>query len=84
MSIERLLELNPDIILGMTTNPNPSPAELEAFRGRFDKLSTLSAAKNQRIGVVAGPEIYSTGPLLLQLVERFAEAIRKLEPKDAP
>jgi ABC-type Fe3+-hydroxamate transport system substrate-binding protein len=80
ISIERLLELDPDIIIGMASESNVSPEAVQAFEDRFAKLPTLSAAQGGHIAIIAGPEQFSVGPLLLELIDSLRDAIAESTP----
>jgi iron complex transport system substrate-binding protein len=77
ISIERLLELDPDVIIGMASEPAVSPQAAQAFKDRFAKLPTLTAAQRGSITLIAGPEHFSLGPLLLDLIDSLRAAIEE-------
>lgn len=81
ISIERLLELNPDVIIGMASEPAVSPQAAQAFKDRFAKLPTLTAAQRGSITIIAGPEQFSVGPLLLDLIDSLRAAIEESTAK---
>ena len=55
------------------------------FANRFAKLPTLKAAESGRVAVIAGPEIYSTGPMILELVDTLKHTIdSQLQTGSAP
>ena len=81
ISIERLLELDPDIIIAMASEPAVSPEAEQAFKDRFAKLPTLTAAQRGSITIIAGPEQFSVGPLLLDLIDSLRAAIEESTSK---
>ena len=72
MSVERLLQQDPDMIL-LLHNGQMSPQSKDQWIQSFDALSSLSAVKNKRIAVIEGENIMGVGPGILTLVEQIRE-----------
>ena len=47
ISIERLLAINPDIIIGMTSTENPSAEAIKRFKERFFEASDAKSERNE-------------------------------------
>jgi len=73
LSLERLIELDPDAIVVITLREAPGDAELAPYR----KLSTLRAVRDHRLAVVAAPEAYVNGPRVLAFVDHLAPIVAK-------
>jgi iron complex transport system substrate-binding protein len=69
LSNERLLELDPDAIVVLLL-PGGAGAAEAAVR-RFQRFTTLTAVKNQRVGFVEHAAAYTHGPSVLGLVDRL-------------
>ncbi|AGC42323.1 ABC transporter periplasmic substrate-binding protein [Myxococcus stipitatus DSM 14675] len=76
ISIERLLTLDPDIILVLLDGPKLSPEEEARQLAAWKQLSVLRAVKQGHVRVVSGPGVQSTGPRILDLVEQLQAALR--------
>ncbi len=77
LSLSRVIELDPDQIIILTTSTRPADAAL--FHEAWSKLTPLAAVRAGRIGVLGGPETYADGPRILDLVDRLAAEIKRLE-----
>jgi iron complex transport system substrate-binding protein len=76
LSLERLIELDPDAIVVLTLRENTGDPELAPYR----KLTTLSAVRDHRLVAVAAPEAYVNGPRVLALVERLRPVVTRIGP----
>lgn len=75
MSLERLIELDPDhivVLAGSALDAEAQSRTLEAFRA----ITPLSAVRNGRIGVLQGAGTLSTGPSILELPDRLSAVLR--------
>ena len=72
LSPERLLEVNPDAIVVLSSRPTRTRAEAVAH---FRKWTPLACVKNERIGVLSVPGSLTVGPSVLELVPRLKGAI---------
>ena len=77
LGLERVLELDPDVILILIApHEQRSPA---AFVEDFRRFSSLRAVKNGRVRAVAAPEAFANGPRILQLADRLERELREVE-----
>lgn len=79
MALSKVIELDPDQIIVLTTSKRPADAAL--FRDSWSKLTPLKAVRAGRVGVLGGPETYADGPRVLELVDRLAAEIKRLAAK---
>ena len=86
LSLERLLEVDPDVILTMVPIDDLTPDARREIASRFHKLTRLRAVRNQNVGVLAGSQYFSTGPTVLALVQALRDEVRRLKvaPQGAP
>jgi iron complex transport system substrate-binding protein len=73
ISLERLIELDPDAIVVLTLAKNPGDAELAPYK----KLATLRAVRDDRLAILEAPEAYVNGPRVLALVEKLAPVVAR-------
>jgi iron complex transport system substrate-binding protein len=77
LSLERVLELDPDVILILVApHERRSPAE---FVADFRRFSSLRAVKSGRVRAIAAPEAFANGPRILQLADRLERELREVE-----
>ena len=74
LPLERLIALDPDVIVVLSASPLDAAAEART-RSAFDALTPLAAVRHGRVRVIAGPEVLRTGPSVLELVPRLAAEI---------
>ncbi|TVQ94658.1 MAG: ABC transporter substrate-binding protein [Deltaproteobacteria bacterium] len=81
LSLEALIKLDPQAVVILHASDDPASAEplLKAWR----RLKPLRAVQQDRVKVVADPKIYSTGPQILDTVERVREVVQTL-PRSEP
>jgi ABC-type Fe3+-hydroxamate transport system substrate-binding protein len=76
LSLQRVIELDPDIIILLV---------LERQRGdplaAWRKLEPLRAVRDNRLSVIEAPEAFANGPRILDLTERLAREIERLRPR---
>lgn len=75
LSVEQLLELDPDLVL-ILPRPGASVEERRKQLTAFSALAPLRAVKAGRIGIVNGTQ--SVGPSILQLVDSLAGMLKKM------
>ncbi|MEN0067871.1 MAG: ABC transporter substrate-binding protein [Myxococcota bacterium] len=78
MSLERLIELDPDVIVVLSAQ-SLDPAAATRMTDALRKIEPLKAVRDGRIGVVHGPGTLSTGPSILELPARIAAAVKRAE-----
>ena len=71
LAIERLLEVDPDVILVMIADNGASDEALARHRQFWDRFTMLSAVKSDRIDFLVGGQHFYTGPGILDLVEKI-------------
>ena len=76
LSIERILEIDPDVVVMMISNPSTNAETLAQHRSFWDRLSQLRAVQNKRIHFLVGGEHFYTGPGILNLVTALQDSIR--------
>jgi ABC-type Fe3+-hydroxamate transport system substrate-binding protein len=74
LSLERLVELDPDAIVVLTLREGNAESVLAPYR----KLTALRAVRDDRITVIPAPEAYVNGPRVLALVDRLIPVVEGL------
>lgn len=75
MPIERLISVDPEVIVILSADDSLSDADRSRLTHAFDALTPLTAVKTGRVRVVAGARFHSTGPSLAELVPALRQAI---------
>ncbi len=75
ISVERLLKLDPDIVVMMIANPNATDETLLEHRRFWNRLKQLTAVREDRIHFLVGGEHFYTGPGILRLVEALTNQL---------
>lgn len=75
LSPERLLELDPDAIVVLTSRPSRTSAQV---RSHFSKWAPLKAVKNGRVSALSVPGALTVGPSVLELVPLLQKEIASL------
>ena len=83
LSIERVIGLDPDVVLILVT-ADPLAPEVEARHLAGWRALPIAAAKRGAVRVIHGKGIESTGPRILDLVEKLAAALREAAPPAPP
>lgn len=75
LSVEGIIQLNPDIIIDIYPEADDHNADLQQVRQRWQSLKHIDAVKNNRIYIIE--ESYATipGPRIILLLEQFARII---------
>lgn len=75
LSVEGMIQLNPDIIIDIYPEANDHNASLQDVRQRWQSLKHINAMKNNRIYIIE--ESYATipGPRITLLLQQFAKLI---------
>jgi iron complex transport system substrate-binding protein len=79
MSLERVVDLDPDLIIVLTESEMLESAARERLLAGFRALHSLRAVQAGRIAVLADPSVFATGPRILRLVERLKTRISTLQ-----
>ncbi|MBN2193275.1 MAG: ABC transporter substrate-binding protein [Polyangiaceae bacterium] len=81
MSLERLLAIDPDVIVVVGGGATGNDATLEAVR----RFSTLTAVRTDRLGAIPEEGFLVPGPRTLAMVEALGQLLaRLLDPGSAP
>jgi iron complex transport system substrate-binding protein len=75
LSLERVIELDPEAILILSPDSDLSPEARRAMVEDWRRISPLTAAGEKRVAVVAGDSLYFTGPATIRLAERLRRAL---------
>jgi ABC-type Fe3+-hydroxamate transport system substrate-binding protein len=78
LSIEELLRIDPDQIILLVDAERTDAAEAQKRLEPLRKLTPLKAVQTDRVGVLWAPNVFSTGPNILDLVEPLRREIRRL------
>jgi iron complex transport system substrate-binding protein len=75
LSLERLISLDPEVILVLVAKDRLEPEEAARQLAAWKRLSVLRAVQQDRVKLVHGPGVQSTGPRILDLVEQLRAAL---------
>ena len=76
LSIEALLEIDPDVIVVLSADATPETVSNQ--RDFWDNLPMLSAVKNDKIGFLTGREHFSTGPRVVAFQALLEAEVKRL------
>jgi iron complex transport system substrate-binding protein len=79
LSLQRVLELDPEIVIVLSRAPHAAEYIARKYVEDWKALEPLRAASAGRIGVVQGPDVHVTGPRILALVEQLRSEIVRLK-----
>jgi iron complex transport system substrate-binding protein len=78
LSIEEILRLDPDAIVILVSG-NELPLETrDRFIADFQSLPSLRAVRDKRVRVLHGDILFVTGPRVLAVIDRVADALRDM------
>jgi iron complex transport system substrate-binding protein len=77
LSLEGLLELDPDVIVVMTSRPVDDAVRAEVL-ANWAPLTPLGAVAQGRIGVLGGPAVLSPGPAVLDTAVALRSELARL------
>ncbi len=80
ISLEGLLELDPELIIVLTSDPQITHAT--AILDGLKRLTPLRAVRSGRIAVIADENVFATGPSIMRLIERFRLVVAELLSSD--
>ncbi len=78
MSVEELIKLDPDVIVAMIADVSQFETEREAYRKALARLPMLRAVKDDSIGFLKGPALFSTGPRIVGFVDALRGELERL------
>lgn len=73
LSLERVVELDPDAVI-VLLNSEAAPAK--RIEQQWQRLSTLAAVKRGRVATLVAPEAFANGPRILALVDRLSTRLK--------
>ena len=79
LSLERVVELNPDLVIVLSARGDLATDQQAAILEDWRALDTLRAVRENALGLVAGDGILDTGPGVLDLVDLLHAEIERLE-----
>lgn len=79
MTAERVLALDPDVIVLLSSEPLDAEARAAAI-ARWSELTPLTAVKHGHVRVLAQEQLLSTGPGVLGFVEALSPLVRAQSP----
>ncbi|RKH12073.1 ABC transporter substrate-binding protein [Corallococcus praedator] len=78
LSLEGLIAVDPDAVLVLVTTPRMDAGQQAVVLAPWKKLTGLRAAREDRVRLVVGSDVQSTGPAILDVVERLRAALGTL------
>jgi cobalamin transport system substrate-binding protein len=78
LSVEAMMQLDPDAIVLLVANDALTPEAREAFLADFRTLPSLRAVRDNRVRVLNGNILFVTGPRVLAVIDRLAAALRDM------
>ncbi|CAM3257557.1 ABC transporter substrate-binding protein [Corallococcus sp. ZKHCc1 1396] len=78
LSLEGLIAVDPDAVLLLVTAAEMDAGQQALVLAPWKKLTGLRAAREDRVRLVIGPDVQSTGPAILDVVERLRSALGTL------
>jgi ABC-type Fe3+-hydroxamate transport system substrate-binding protein len=79
ISMERVIELDPDMIIMVGIREKATGSEREQMLADWSRITPLTAVQKGRVGVVSGPHFYGAGRRLLRAVEDLRAEIERLK-----
>jgi iron complex transport system substrate-binding protein len=77
MSLADAIALDPDAVVVLVPTP-PSEQAVERTRTQWAALDGMRAVQQGRVAVLAGPDVQSVGPDVLDLVPRLESELQRL------
>lgn len=84
LSVEGLLQLDPDAIILLVASDELSEATRAQFLADFAALETLRAVRERRVRVLHGSVLYVTGPRVIAVIDQVAAALRDMQLVPSP
>ncbi|NBD12020.1 MULTISPECIES: ABC transporter substrate-binding protein [Corallococcus] len=78
LSLEGVIALNPDAVLVLINAPALDAEQQARVLTQWKQLTGLRAAREDRVRLVIGPDVQSTGPAILDVVDRLHAALGTL------
>jgi ABC-type Fe3+-hydroxamate transport system substrate-binding protein len=80
ISVERVIALDPDMIIMVSAQDDVTSEARAALLSELGRLTPLSAVRSGRIGIVAGSHFYGAGGRLLRAIDELRAEIERLTP----
>jgi iron complex transport system substrate-binding protein len=74
-SAEGIIQVNPEVIIDLTSERLPSEKAAEEVIAQWDELRTVDAVKNDRVYLVSGNHALRPGPRYIQFLEELARLL---------
>jgi iron complex transport system substrate-binding protein len=81
LSLQRILEIDPDVIILLVAGRTGDTAATEKLLADWRALKPLTAVQRGRIAVVDAPEAYTMGPRILAMTDRLQTALARMAAK---
>jgi ABC-type Fe3+-hydroxamate transport system substrate-binding protein len=78
LSLEGILQLDPDAIVILVADDTLAPETREAFIADVATLPSLRAVRDHRVQVLNGSILFVTGPRVLAVIDQVAAALRAM------
>ncbi|MBZ0137201.1 MAG: helical backbone metal receptor [Planctomycetes bacterium] len=78
ISMERVIELDPDMIIMLGIRDDLQESERRQMIEQWSRINPLTAVKEKRIGVLSGRHFYGAGRRLLRAVKELGAEIERL------
>jgi iron complex transport system substrate-binding protein len=78
LSLEQVLEVDPDLVIMLVRREQPSSELSGRFLRDWQKLNPLRAVLKGKVGVLMGPNLHRTGPSILEFVTQLRGEIQLL------
>jgi iron complex transport system substrate-binding protein len=82
IGVERVIELDPDMIIVLVKEDDMPAAKRAQIVTDWGELSVLRAVKERRVGVINGEHLYGAGRRLLRAIDDLHAEIGRLRPHD--
>jgi len=86
MSFERLMEIDPELIVVMIARDQVTDIERQAHVDVFERFPMLTAVKTGRVGTIVGSRHFRPGPRILEFIEVLRTEVSRLtsDKSDVP
>jgi len=79
LSLERLIELDPDVVIVMHSSDSLTETDRNQILADWRGLTALRAAREGRVSVLNGKQLYPAGRGIVRLVETLRVEIKRLQ-----
>ena len=73
LSLERVIELDPDAVIVLV---NSEAVPVQRIEAQWQRLTSLAAVKQGRVAALVAPEAFANGPRILALVDRLSARLK--------